>query len=84
MPGSVDHGLADHDLTSRGLLPSLEVCLPGPKRLGPDGAQASEFDPEAGLDIVEPGTEQAGDMAGIARRRGELEMAQHDLAIDPP
>src|SRR5688500_16739107 len=62
----------------------VEIPLDQRQRLRPRRAQRHELDPEAGVEIVEPGGEQPGNVSGIAAGGGRLEGADEHLAVDLP
>ena len=62
----------------------LHLALRQGQRLAPRRAHPHQFDPEAGIDILQLGREQPRHMRRIAGCSGEFKLAQHQLAIDPP
>ena len=62
----------------------LQVPLAEVERFGPRGAHPHALDPEAGVDIVELGGEQAADMRGIAGGGGHFQAADDHLSIHAP
>ena len=67
-----------------GFSSGLEITLVERQRFAPRGRQPRQFDPEPGIDIVELGREQPGDVRRLARGGGQFKPPMDHLTVDLP
>ena len=62
----------------------IKIALAECQRLAPGGRKTRQFDPESGIDIVQPRGEQADQVCRVAAGLGQFELTDQHFAIDFP